>query len=93
MRTIAARAQVHLKLSELGLKDAAWDYQDNRRIVLEAIEIFGVDRCMFASNFPVAGLRIDFDALFDAYKRMVADFSESEQLALFHDNARRFYRL
>ena len=35
----------------------------------------------------------DFDALFDAYKRMVADFSEGEQLALFHDNARRFYRL
>ncbi len=93
MRVIAAREHVYLKLSELGLKNAAWNYDDNRRIVREAIEIFGVTRCMFASNFPVAGLRIDFDALFSAYKRMVADFSQSEQMALFHDNAQRFYRL
>jgi len=93
MRVIAARPNVCLKLSEFGLADRPWDYEENRRIVLEAIEIFGVARCMFASNFPVAGLRIDFDALYTAYKRMVADFSESEQLALFHDNARRFYRI
>ena len=93
MRTIAEIPAVHLKLSELGLKDAPWDYEDNRRIVLEAIELFGVGRCMFASNFPVAGLRIGFDELYTAYKRMVADFSESEQLALFHDNAKRFYRI
>jgi predicted TIM-barrel fold metal-dependent hydrolase len=93
MRTIAARPNVSLKLSELGLKDRAWDFEENRRIVLEAIEIFGVERCMFASNFPVSGLRIGFDALYTAYKRMVADFTEAEQLALFHDNAKRFYRI
>ena len=93
MSVIAARPNVHLKLSELGLADRGWDYEENRRIVLEAIGIFGVERCMFASNFPVAGLRIGLDALLSAYKRMVVDFSEDEQLALFHDNARRFYRL
>jgi predicted TIM-barrel fold metal-dependent hydrolase len=93
MRTIAQHPQVHLKLSELGLKDRPWDYAENRRIILEAIEIFGVARCMFASNFPVAGLRIDFDALYTAYKNMVADFSPDEQMALFHDNAKRFYRI
>ncbi|MDX1435121.1 MAG: amidohydrolase family protein [Gammaproteobacteria bacterium] len=90
---VAARPNVHVKLSELGLKSSPWDYEENRRIVLEAIEIFGIERCMFASNFPVAGLRIGFDDLFTAYKRMVADFSRAEQLALFHDNAARFYRL
>ncbi|MCB1743345.1 MAG: amidohydrolase family protein [Gammaproteobacteria bacterium] len=93
MDHVARLPNVHLKLSELGLKDRPWDYAENRRIVLEAIELFGVERCMFASNFPVAGLRIDFNALYDAYKRMVADFSPTEQLALFHDNARRFYRI
>jgi predicted TIM-barrel fold metal-dependent hydrolase len=93
MRTVAERPNVHLKLSELGLADRGWDYEENRHIVLAAIEQFGVERCMFASNFPVAGLRIDFDALYTAYKRMVADFSETEQLALFHDNAKRFYRI
>ena len=93
MRRIAEVPHVHLKLSELGLKDRAWDYVENRRIVLEAIELFGVQRCMFASNFPVAGLRIGFSELYTAYKNMVADFSEAEQMALFHDNAKRFYRL
>ena len=88
-----ARPNVCLKLSELGLADRAWDYEQNRRIVLEAIDIFGVSRYMFASNFPVSGLRIGFDALYRAYKAMVADFGEREQLALFHDNAKRFYRL
>ncbi len=93
MRLAAQRPNVCVKLSELGLRDAPWDYEQNRRIVLEAIEIFGVQRCMFASNFPVAGLRIGFDALFTAYKRMVADFGRDEQLALFRDNAARFYRI
>ena len=90
---VAALPHVCVKLSELGLRDAPWDFQDNRRVVLEAIEIFGVERCMFASNFPVAGLKVSFNALFDAYKRMVADFSADEQRALFHDNAARFYRI
>ena len=79
MRQIAGVPHVHLKLSELGLKDRAWDYDENRRIVLEAIELFGVGRCMFASNFPVAGLRIGFDELYTAYKNMVTDFTEAEQ--------------
>lgn len=93
MRTVAERPNAHLKLSELGLKERPWEYEENRRIVLEAIEMFGVERCMFASNFPVAGLRIGFDELYTSYKNMVADFSEAEQLALFHDNAKRFYRI
>lgn len=91
MRTIAACPNVYVKLSEFGLKDAPWDYEGNRAIVLETIDMFGADRCMFASNFPVAGLRIDFTSLYDAYKRMVVDFSETEQLALFHDTAAKFY--
>jgi predicted TIM-barrel fold metal-dependent hydrolase len=93
MRLVARAPHVHLKLSELGLRDRAWDYEENRRIVLEAIDLFGVQRCMFASNFPVAKLRIGFDALYTAYKNMVADFTRCEQMALFHDNAKRFYRL
>jgi predicted TIM-barrel fold metal-dependent hydrolase len=93
MQEVARCPQLFVKLSELGLRDKAWDYEENRRIILETIDMFGVERCMFASNFPVAGLRIDFDSLYTAYKSMVGEFSETEQLALFHDNAKRFYRL
>ena len=53
MKAIAQCPNVFLKLSELGLKDAAWTVDSNRGVVLDAIDIFGVERCMWASNFPV----------------------------------------
>lgn len=93
MATLAAEPYVALKISGLGQPGRPWTVAANRPVVLDALEIFGTERCMFASNFPVAGLRIDFDALYTAYKNMVADFSPDEQMALFHDNAKRFYRI
>ena len=93
MRALAACEQVYCKLSCLCLREGAWDYEDNRRIVLETIELFGVERCMFASNFPVDGLRVGFGRMFEHFKRMTAEFSEVERRALFHDNAAAFYRL
>lgn len=93
MQVIAACPQVHLKVSEFGLRDAPWDYDSNRRVVYEAIEIFGIERCMFASNFPVAGLRVSYRQLVEDLSRMLADLARSERQAFFHDNASGFYRL
>lgn len=93
MRALAACEQVHCKLSCLCLPNDPWGYEGNRDVVLEAIEIFGIDRCMFASNFPVDGLRVSFDRMFKDFRRMTADLSASDQRQLFHDNAARFYRL
>jgi predicted TIM-barrel fold metal-dependent hydrolase len=61
--------------------------------VREAIRIFGIDRCVFATNFPVAGLRVDYDTLLRAVKRMVADLPAQDQENFFWRNACRFYRL
>ena len=63
------------------------------RLVLDTIEIFGADRCMFASNFPVDRLHSDYDAIWRAFDQITADFSADERHALFHDNAARFYVL
>ena len=93
MTALAASEQVSCKLSCLCLQAGAWDYEDNRRIVLEAIDIFGIERCMFASNFPVDSLRVSFDRMFQDFKRMTAELSASDRRKLFHDNAVRFYRL
>ena len=93
MRALAACENAWCKLSCLCLREGAWSYEDNRRVVLETIEIFGVERCMFASNFPVDGLRVGFDRMFRDFKRMTAGFPASERRRLFHDNAARFYRL
>lgn len=58
-----------------------------------AIESFGADRCMFESNFPVDKVSTSYAVLWNAFKRISADASESEKSALFHDTAQRVYRL
>ena len=65
----------------------------NAAIVRDAIRIFGADRCMFASTFPVDRLVGSFDTIFTGFKAIVADLAENEQRMLFHDNAVRVYRL
>ncbi len=93
MRALAACANCWCKLSCLCLPDGPWSYEANRAIVLDTIELFGVERCMFASNYPVDSLRVGFGQMFDDFKRMTAGFSAAERSKLFHDNAARFYRL
>ena len=93
MRALAACPNAWCKLSCLCLPAGDWSYDDNRRVVLEAIEIFGVGRCMFASNFPVDGLRVSFGRMFDDFKRMTAGLADAERQRLFHDNASAFYRI
>ena len=93
MQTIAKEPNVCLKVSEFGLKHEKWSYESNRQIVLDAIGIFGIERCMFASNFPVAGLRIDFDTLVQSVSKMLENFSRQQRHAFFVGNANDFYRL
>jgi predicted TIM-barrel fold metal-dependent hydrolase len=93
MERIAREPNVHLKVSEFGLKDRPWDYESNRRIVLDAIAIFGIERCLFATNFPVAGLRIDYDTLVTSVSRMLAHFEPEARERFFWRNAKAFYRL
>ena len=93
MTRLAECPNVACKISGLGMGDWTWTTDSIRPYVLAAIEAFGVDRCMFASNFPVDKLFSTYGAIFDAFKAITADFSHAERLALFHDNAARIYRL
>jgi len=93
MRALAALENCFCKLSCLCLPAGDWDYAGNRAVVREAIELFGPARCMFASNFPVDGLRVSFATMFADFRRMTEDFSPTERRAMFHDTAAAFYRL
>ncbi len=57
------------------------------------IDVFGADRCMFESNFPVDRMSLSYAVLWNGMKRIAADFSEAEQDALFSGTATRVYRL
>jgi predicted TIM-barrel fold metal-dependent hydrolase len=48
---------------------------------------------MFESNFPVEKLSVSYGVLWNAFKRIAAGCSPGERAALFHDTARRVYRL
>lgn len=57
------------------------------------IELFGANRCMFESNFPVDRISCSYTVLWNAFKRLTRRYSEVERAHLFHDAAARAYRL
>ncbi|HEY9593697.1 MAG TPA: amidohydrolase family protein [Spirochaetia bacterium] len=59
---------------------------------LACIEMFGADRCMFESNFPVDRRSCSYTVVWNAFKRITERFSPGERIALFHDTAARAYR-
>jgi L-fuconolactonase len=57
-----------------------------------AIEVFGVDRCLFASNFPVDGMHGTLDELFTTYATLTDGLDDDSRDKLFAANAERVYR-
>lgn len=93
VRALAELPRVFCKLSGFGMFDHNWTVESIRPIILEAVDAFGVSRCMFGSNFPVDKLHRDYAALYDAYFNVVHHFSPDEKQALFCDTAASFYRI
>lgn len=93
MKNLAQLANVAVKISGLGLPNKRWSCEDNVPIIRETIEIFGIDRCMFASNFPVDSVIGDFDTIVEGCIQAVADYSNGDRNKFFHDNAVRLYQL
>jgi predicted TIM-barrel fold metal-dependent hydrolase len=57
-----------------------------------AIDAFGVDRCMFASNFPVDAMYGTFDELYTSFSAVTASLDDESRQKLFAVNAERVYR-
>jgi predicted TIM-barrel fold metal-dependent hydrolase len=93
MRLLAEQPPVSLKISGFAMFDANWTVDSIRPYVLEAVEIFGVERCMVGSNFPVDKVQSSFSVIFDAFKAILSGLSAAELRAVFYDNAERVYRL
>ena len=93
MQALSRHPNVFVKLSGFGMFDAGWTASLVRPYVLGAIEMFGVERCMFASNYPVDRPARAYGEMFSTFASIVAGCSHAERRALFHDNALRIYRL
>ena len=57
------------------------------------IEKFGMDRCMFESNFPVDKLSCSYNVLYNSFKRLTANYSAEDKAKLYHDVAVTTYKL
>ncbi len=103
---LAEVSDIHLKLSGLLMTFCGHQFENrkNKPTVSEvvdsigphieyALKAFGVERCMFASNFPVDKVSVDFETLYEAYFQIVQNYSQEDQQKLFADNAVEFYRL
>lgn len=93
MARFARVGQVYVKISGLGLAGGGWDPTTNRSVIRTIIDLFGPERAMFASNYPVDSLCASFDAIWVEFDAATADLTPDERNALFHATAIRTYRL
>lgn len=93
MRALSRLPQVAVKLSGLGFIRRDWTLDAVRPILLDAIAMFGTDRCMFASDAPTDMLFAPIDRYMEAYHTLTQTLSDDESRALFAGNANRLYRL
>jgi predicted TIM-barrel fold metal-dependent hydrolase len=93
MRLLASRPNVVSKLSALGTFIHKNDPAHIAAVVHETIAIFGPERCLFGSNFPVEKLWTQYADLIGAYRKAIEPLGEAVARAAFHDTAAKVYRL
>ncbi|RLP77359.1 thioesterase [Mycetocola tolaasinivorans] len=93
LRLMARHENVLIKISGIGLPGVPWSAENNREVVQTTADIFGPDRIMFASNFPVDSLVGGYHEIFTGFAEIARGWSADEQRAAFIDNAIRAYRL
>jgi predicted TIM-barrel fold metal-dependent hydrolase len=93
MTLLAALAHVSVKVSGIGFAVRPWNDAEARARIRETIDIFGVERALFASDFPTDRLFASFDRTLGTLADATSDFTEAERRALWGRNANRVYRL
>jgi L-fuconolactonase len=104
LQELSRSSNVFLKLGGLGMRRSGFAFygaprEASSKTVAEswrpwletAIELFGTERCMFESNFPVDGASCSYRVLWNAFKRVLTGASWAEKTQLLHDTAVRFY--
>ena len=93
LRQLAALPRVFCKLSGLSMFMPAWQESQYIAIAAAILDIFGPERVMFGSNYPVDGLHRSYGEIFAASQAAVRPYGEAALDAVFAANARSFYRL
>jgi len=93
MRQLAKERNVYVKLSGLGTFERTCSKELMRPVILETVEMFGPNRCMFGSNFPIEKIWTSYAELLAAYQSVLADFSLQERNEIMGNTAATVYSL
>jgi predicted TIM-barrel fold metal-dependent hydrolase len=93
MKRLAASSNVVSKLSGLGTFIHRNDAAHIADVVGETVAIFGADRCLFGSNFPIEKLWTDYRSLVEAYRAATRSLKADQRESIFRTTAVRLYRL
>lgn len=103
---VAQQPNVYAKLGGLWMEHAGFHWQTHKTppssdalveagkdYFLQTIDLFGPQRCMFESNFPVDKISCSYRTVWNAHKKMIAQFSPAERHAMLYGNAKTIYRI
>jgi predicted TIM-barrel fold metal-dependent hydrolase len=93
MRALAACPNVVVKLSGLGTFEHQCSTGLWKPVVTETVDLFGPERCLYGSNYPIEKLWTSYENIVAVMKECLADLPGAAQRAIFFDNAQRVYRL
>ncbi len=93
MRRLADCPNVVTKLSAFGTFIHRNDRAFIEEMILTTEALFGAERCMFGSNFPIEKLWTSYTELFNAFRDGAKSLSQKKRSAIFNDTAARVYRL
>lgn len=106
IRDLACCNNVYIKLGGIQMPMNGWGFHKRelqpgsdevlaltRDWYLQALEAFGVERCMFESNYPADKPSVSYSVIWNVFKKLTGGFSAAERAKLFHDNAVTVYGL
>jgi len=93
MKQLATCSNVVSKLSAFGTFIHRNDPAFIKQRVETTVGLFGAERCMFGSNFPIEKIWTNYTALIDAFKQAVEALGTDVQEAIFTTTAERVYKI
>ncbi|MEP7029442.1 MAG: amidohydrolase family protein [Pseudolabrys sp.] len=93
LTAMAAFPNLHVKISGIGMFSQGITLAQTRQVIRDTIQIFGIERTIYGSNFPLEKLHASYADFLDSYRKVLAEYPEAEQRKVLHDNAVKFYRL
>src|SRR5262249_53999670 len=95
LRDLASSGNVWCKLSGL-VTEANWQHwrvEDLKPYVDAALELFGPNRMMFGSDWPVCLLVAPYEQVLETFQVLLAEIGDKEREQIFARNAMEFYRI